>query len=495
MVEQLLKNYRIKNTLAILFGLLVFVSSLTNSYINYQTNKDIFYKNIDNRLKSAALDVELTLGSDFFDKAIKKDSISSKTDLENISKLSKIADILGVAYIYTMTQKDEKIYFTTSSSTTEDEKNNQVTRYFDLYDEATPALLNLLKNNKIVYEESTDEWGTFRTVLIPRKTKNATPYILGADIKIDFIQQHLDKFIKHTLITQFGIIFLLVIFAFYFVKISKKELNDIRLVNKKLDEEIEEKTHQLAELNTSLEQRIKDEVAKNRKKDQHLIEHSRLIQMGEIISMVAHQWRQPLNAISAANILIELKIRTENPDIEMIKKSTTNISRYIKHLSSTIDDFRDFFKPQKEMKKTDFSKIIEKVLSLNECSIKNSNIEIKVVTIDVEEFLAYENELVQVVINILKNAEDAFDLKEMKDAQVLITIENNTLTVEDNAGGIDDKIIASVFDPYFSTKGKNGTGLGLYMSKIIIQEHCNGNISVKNTDKGAKFSIVMPITT
>jgi len=492
MIEQLLRNYRIKNILAFMFGLLVLVSSLTNSYMNYKTNKDVLYKAIDKTLKSAALNAEFVLGEDFFDKAINKDSITTKDDLKNISKLSKIANISEVAYIYTMFQKDTKIYFTSSSVTEEDVKKDKVTRYFDIYDEATPLLLNLLKNNKIAYEESTDEWGTFRTVLIPRKTNKGTPYILGADIKIDFIQQELDKFVENIIITQLGIICLLMILAFYFFKISKRELDNISHVKQKLDAEIEEKTRQLAQLNSSLEQRVKDEVLKNRKKDQHLIEHSRLIQMGEIVSMIAHQWRQPLTAISAANILIELKIRNKNPDIEVIKKSTTNITKYVKHLSSTIDDFRDFFKPQKDMKETNFSLIIEKVLSLNECSIKSNNIDIKIKNISTKNFLAYENELVQVVMNMFKNSEDAFKSKEIQDPEIIIIIENDTLTIEDNAGGIDEDIIGNIFDPYFSTKGKNGTGLGLYMSKLIIQEHCHGEIFVENVDNGAKFTIVMP---
>jgi len=494
MVNKLLKNYRIKKTLAILFLMLVLISSITNSYINYETNKSILYENIDQKLKMAALSLELILGEDFFNKAINKNSITDKEDKKNILKISKLTDVLDVEYIYTMFQKDKKIYFTSSSATQEELQTQEMTKYFDYYDEATDVLLNLLKYNKIEYEKSTDKWGTFRTILIPRKTKKGISYIIGADIRIDLIQHKLDEFLHKIILTQLIILVFVLMFSLLFIKVSKKELNDIRLLNKQLDEDIEEKTQKLAELNTHLKQKVKEEVAKNRKKDQHLIEHSRLIQMGEMISMIAHQWRQPLNAISAATILIDLRIKSENINTKVIQKSTENINKYIKYLSDTIDDFRDFFKPKKEMLESDFSVILNKVLSLNEYSLQKNNIKLEINRKSILKFSSYENELVQVIINIIKNAEDILKEKQINNPTISIIIEDNTLTIEDNAGGIDEKIIKNIFDPYFSTKGKNGTGLGLYMSKIIIQEHCNGELFVVNTDAGAKFSIVMPLS-
>ena len=494
MVNKLLKNYHIKKTLAILFLILVLLSSIANSYINYTTNKSVLYENIDQKLKTAALGIELILDDDFFDKAINKKSITSNEDKENILKISKFTNILDVEYVYTMFQKDKKIYFTSSSATDKELQTQEMTRYFDYYEEATDILLNLVKYNKLEYEESTDKWGTFRTILIPRKTKNGVSYIIGADIKIDLIQEDLDKFLYKIIITQLIILLFVLMFSLLFIKISKKELNDIGLLNKQLDEDIEEKTQKLAELNTHLKQKVKEEVDKNRKKDQHLIEHSRLIQMGEMISMIAHQWRQPLNAISAATILIDLRIGNKTFDIEVIQKSTENINKYIKYLSNTIDDFRDFFKPKKEMIESDFSVILNKVLSLNEYSIKESKIKLEIDRKSILKFSSYENELVQVIINIIKNAEDILKEKQINNPIISIIIQDNILSIEDNAGGIDEKIIDNIFDPYFSTKGKNGTGLGLYMSKIIIQEHCKGELSVVNTNSGAKFSIVMPLS-
>jgi signal transduction histidine kinase len=491
MLNQLLKNYRTKNFLALLILLLGFASSVVNSYINYQTNKAILYQNIDTRLKTVALDAETVLGKDFFLRATKEGAISSEEDMQNILRLSKIAKIFDVTYIYTMVQKDKKIYFTSSSATDEELKNKDMTVYFDPYDEATPVLLHLLQNNKIAYEESTDKWGTFRSVLIPVKTKGIPPYIIGVDIKIDPIHQKLNEFIKKIIITQSIVFLLFIIIAFYFVKISKKELYEIGVINRNLDQEIENKTKELEEFNRVLEERIKDEVAKNREKDKQLIDHSRLIQMGEAISMIAHQWRQPLNSISAAVGLLDIRIKTKKLDEESLKKVIDNIKKYVNHLSVTIDDFRDFFKPQKDLQLSNFNTITERVMSLIQYTLKNKEITIDVEKLDVVDFLTYENELVQVIINILKNADDALSEKNIKNPKISLTIDSRTLIIEDNAGGIDKEIVEKIFDPYFSTKGKNGTGLGLYMSKLIVQEHCNGKLEVSNTDNGARFIITI----
>ena len=121
------------------------------------------------------------------------------------------------------------------------------------------------------------------------------------------------------------------------------------------------------------------------------------------------------------------------------------------------------------------------------------NIKIDVFINDIQNFKTYENELVQVIINLLKNSMDAFDENSIEDPKIEVKIENNYISIKDNAGGIPKDIIDKIFDPYFSTKSKNGTGLGLYMSKIIVEDHCNGKIIAKNTDQGVQFTIYIPI--
>jgi len=213
--------------------------------------------------------------------------------------------------------------------------------------------------------------------------------------------------------------------------------------------------------------------------------------------MIAHQWRQPLSAISATSGALKIKANRGKADIEMITKFADNISEYAQHLSTTIDDFREFFQPNKVMQIVTFDEIVSGVLSIVKISLTNQKINvIEQIECD-DRFEAFSNELKQVVLNLIKNAEDILIEKEIKDAFIKIYAfkdSNNNLILEisDNGGGIPEDIIDLIFDPYFSTKGqKDGTGLGLYMSKTIIEEHCNGELNVSNSDSGAVFQIVL----
>ena len=242
--------------------------------------------------------------------------------------------------------------------------------------------------------------------------------------------------------------------------------------------------------------KVQEEVEKSRQKDRQLLQQSRLAQMGEMLSMIAHQWRQPLTAISAASGSLLLKARLDKIDNETVTKSAEKISSYSQYLSSTIDDFRDFFKSNKERKETSFKELIDSVLSIIETSIKNKNIEIIKEIYSQERFYSYPNELKQVIMNLIKNAEDVLIEKDIKDPKIFIRAYRNSddfiLEVEDNAGGITDDILPKIFDPYFSTKlEKDGTGLGLYMSKMIVEEHCKGKLIVNNSKSGAVFTVII----
>jgi len=261
---------------------------------------------------------------------------------------------------------------------------------------------------------------------------------------------------------------------------------------------------ELFEINQTLERRIEEEVLKNREKDQHILQQSRLAQMGEMISMIAHQWRQPLGSISAVAASIKFKTSLNRFDyttpegIEASKlflsEAMSKIESYVQFLTHTIDDFRNFFKPNKQKESVTLAQLVNRTLDIIGKALEINGITIKIETRASHEIFTYSNEVTQVILNILKNAEDVIKERAVAPAQIMITIENEgswqTISIEDNAGGIPAQVLPHIFEPYFSTKSeKNGTGLGLYMSKTIIEEHCGGEILALNTPMGAKFII------
>ncbi len=255
---------------------------------------------------------------------------------------------------------------------------------------------------------------------------------------------------------------------------------------------LEEKTQELKYLNTNLEKLVMQEVEKNSKKDKILFQQSRHAQMGEMIAMIAHQWRQPVSNIKSAALIIEQKIKMKKFNDDLALDISSKIQKYTEYLSDTIDDFRNFFKPNKKIQNTNFKIIYEKVMGLIESSLVKNNIKVDCKIKDLKDFESFENELVQVLLNLIKNAEDILIQKDIQDKQIIINIDGLMLSVQDNAGGIPEDIIDKIFDPYFSTKTKtDGTGLGLYMSKTIIEDHCNGKLTVKNNENGALFEIVL----
>jgi len=255
--------------------------------------------------------------------------------------------------------------------------------------------------------------------------------------------------------------------------------------------------NELKEFNKTLEEKVAKEVAYNRQKDKQMLEQSRLAQMGEMISMIAHQWRQPLSAISATTGTMTLKIQLDELDNKEVEESIQKINTYVQYLSTTISDFRNFFKPDKEKHITNFDEIVHRSIQIIGSLLESEGIKLELSLESKAEFTSYPNELQQVVINLLKNAKDVFSEKKISSPRILIktvTLENEVqLSVSDNAGGIPEANLPYIFDPYFTTKEKrDGTGLGLYMSKLIVEDHCSGRFMVKNLDEGACFTLSLP---
>ena len=282
----------------------------------------------------------------------------------------------------------------------------------------------------------------------------------------------------------------------------------IKLMNETLEQRVKEKTAELQEFNENLQERIKEEVEENRKKDRVLIQQSRFSEMGEMIENIAHQWRQPLNSISLLTTNTKFKKQLGTLNDDEFENAFTEIEEIAQYLSQTINDFRSFFQPDRELQSFNFEDTISRSLSLTEASFKYNQINVhkKIETID-DKFRGFPNELSQVFLNILNNARDAMLEQNLKERNVLFCLrKNNTqviIEISDNAGGMPEEILEKVFDPYFSTKtDTKGTGLGLSMCKEIIEEHMNGKLSVSNSnfeikDKsyfGAVFTIELPLS-
>jgi len=264
----------------------------------------------------------------------------------------------------------------------------------------------------------------------------------------------------------------------------------------------------LSNLNRELEQRVRERTAaltqetaerlqameELRKKDEVLMQQSRQAAMGEMIGNIAHQWRQPLNAVGLLVQDLTLSYEYGNFNKGQLDSSTKKIMQLVRHMSQTIDDFRNFFTPDKEMSVFDLGLVVERTLALIEGSLTDKGIRIEVDAQKAPAISGHPNEFAQVLLNIFNNAMDAFLEKPCQDPclKVKIFSENGkaVVTMLDNAGGIDEAIISRIFEPYFTTKEQgNGTGIGLYMAKNIVEKSMNGSLSARNSAAGAEFRI------
>ena len=261
----------------------------------------------------------------------------------------------------------------------------------------------------------------------------------------------------------------------------------------------------LKKLNSQLNEKIAIEIQKNEEKNRILIQQSRMASMGEMLENIAHQWRQPLSTISVAASGMEVKKEFSTLSDKEFFEAINHIKKSTLYLSNTIDDFRNFFSKKKNTSTININSVVEKALDLMGNTFVQNRIQI-IKNIENVEFLSLENELIQVFMNILVNAKDALRYIITTDKYIFIDIykKDNYLIIDikDNAGGIKEDIIDKVFEPYFTTKHKfKGTGIGLYMSKLLVERHLNGTLNVKNSEfshidkiyMGALFTLVLDL--
>lgn len=247
-------------------------------------------------------------------------------------------------------------------------------------------------------------------------------------------------------------------------------------------------------LNETLETRVNEEVLKNRQKELMLTLQSRQAAVGEMIGNISHQWRQPLNALGVIIQNIKEAYAYGELTEEYITTKSDKSMSLINYMSQTIDDFRNFFRPDKQKVEFSINEVVNKTIKFLESSFKNNNIKIELDEVENVNIWGFQNEYSQVVINIMNNAKDVFNEKKIACPQINIKIFTNKtygcLTIEDNGGGIPKNIMEKIFEPYFTTKSNDkGTGIGLYMSKTIIENHMNGKLKVENSENGAIFTI------
>ncbi|MDR1615280.1 MAG: HAMP domain-containing histidine kinase [Campylobacteraceae bacterium] len=306
-----------------------------------------------------------------------------------------------------------------------------------------------------------------------------------------------------------SIILLLLLVAFVFIASSYATysiLKNIRELHNYLEFDVKKKTKELEDLNSSLEERIKEEVELNRSKDRILFQQSKLASLGEMLQNIAHQWRQPLGAISMIIQSFEIKYKAGKLDDDFITSRVHDAKILAQNMSDTLEDFRTFFNPNKNKKEFSLKEVINKSIDLSKYPLKKAKINLTVSSFENIHIFGFKNELIHVLLNLISNAKDAL-LGKQTERKIAVKVESDEtyaiIKVIDNGGGVDNDIIYRVFDPYFTTKHKSlGTGIGLYMSKQIVEEHMQGSILCENTEYGfggkksyrcALFTVKIPL--
>jgi signal transduction histidine kinase len=289
-------------------------------------------------------------------------------------------------------------------------------------------------------------------------------------------------------------------------QISISDFEEYQIINFYDITKQKELEKQLNDMNKNLEIHIADEIEKSRKKDIVIQQQIRLAQMGEMISMIAHQWRQPLASISSSIVTVKLKFILKKYDLESnegkelflayLNSELDDIESVVEGLTTTIDNFRNFYKTTDEIEEVYIDDILQKAVGSINIEYSNGDLDIVESYHSKKIISVYKNEIFQVLFNILINSIENFNEKYIEHR--LIKIESEDLDgiiqikITDNGGGIPMDIIDKIFDPYFSTKNnKNDTGLGLYTSKITIERNHRGKLTVQNTSDGVCFCITL----
>lgn len=307
--------------------------------------------------------------------------------------------------------------------------------------------------------------------------------------KIEEQKKREELFSDFIIVVSFVVLIFMAFFSFLMISIIKD-------VIKKYKKQVQNREDDLKALNDSLFMKVQCGIQEAKQKDKKILEQAKLARIGSMISMIAHQWRQPLTQLSSILMELETATRFKKVDENHIYSAIEKSDKMIEFMSNTIDDFRNFYKPDKIKEEFLVSQACSKAINIIDATLKNFGIKLNVNIKNDKKVYGYPTEFAQVILNLLSNAKDILVEKEIKNPRIDMSIDSkgvlSIITIKDNAGGIDEKNQELIFDPYYSTKDSSkGTGLGLYISKLIIERNMGGELSVYNDEEGAVFKIII----
>ncbi len=314
-------------------------------------------------------------------------------------------------------------------------------------------------------------------------------YTLMIKEKRDALDKKENEYINFVVVLTSTVFIFMALFSFLMTYIISK-------IIKKYKKQVQNREGKLENLNKTLVSKVEKGIEDGKRKDKAILEQSRLAKMGSMISMIAHQWRQPLSELSGVLMELETATRFKKVDESHILNSINRSNDMIDFMSNTIDDFRNFYKPDKKKEHFLISDACKKAINLVDATLHNVEIELIFDIKHDKDIFGYPTEYSQVILNLISNAKDILAEREIKNPKIYLCIESkgmqSIVTIRDNAGGIKEENFDLIFDPYFSTKvSSQGTGLGLYIAKLIIERNMGGELSVSNDEEGAIFKIVV----
>jgi len=341
-------------------------------------------------------------------------------------------------------------------------------------------LVHLAIKNKhgAFYELYLPKKDTYKKKLAFVKIYKQWNWIIGSAIYLDEMHEViakekkiLEKKINSYIQMAIAIALLAIIFASILSFLISQQINNI-----------------FKEYQEKMKKEVKD-------KDRAMFHQSRHARLGEMLSMLSHQWRQPLSQLSGILMEIETKVLFKKYDDKFLLNSSSDATNIIEYMSNTIEDFKNFFKLEKQKEEFMISNACENAIRLVKDSFFHQEVTLNYKIYKDKKVKGYPREYSQVILNLLLNARDALILNEIKNPHINLIVNSynnqSLVTVNDNAKGIKEETLEKIFEPYYSTKGKQGTGLGLYMSKVIIEENMNGSLTATNNKNGAVFRVLV----